>query len=167
MLRATNNWNHNAECIGLKLLGNNFWTLLQFAQKQLVLFSIADPSQWHYMTLQPSNCPSCSQYITCQSCTATGLCEWWSEEAKCERRGRYQAAIVATQECYEPCHERVTCSQCLQTSRCVWCAATQVPSIVLQGVPKVPCQSQNFRVFYLDILHKKKYIVWDIFYSSL
>lgn len=107
------------------------------------------------MTLQPSNCPSCSQYITCQSCTATGLCEWWSEEAKCERRGRYQAAIVATQECYEPCHERVTCSQCLQTSRCVWCAATQVPSIVLQGVPKVPCQSQNFRVFYLDILHKK------------
>ncbi|KAI5704557.1 hypothetical protein M8J75_006637 [Diaphorina citri] len=84
-----------------------------------------DPSQWYYMILHPGSCPACAHHITCLACTESGLCEWWPEDARCERRGRYKAAVTSSEQCLDPCHDRVTCDQCLHASRCVWCAATQ------------------------------------------
>lgn len=58
----------------------------------------ADGGDWHYLTLDPSACSNCSNYISCDSCVGSGLCEWWVEEARCSRVGRGKdAAVNATQ----------------------------------------------------------------------
>lgn len=31
---------------------------------------------WRYLTLQPSSCANCSNYISCEKCISSGLCEW-------------------------------------------------------------------------------------------
>ncbi|GLH01298.1 Laminin subunit alpha [Gryllus bimaculatus] len=81
--------------------------------------------EWHYLTLLPSNCANCSNYISCESCVGSNLCEWWTEDARCARRGRFSDAVVDLGQCPTPCHKRTNCSQCLDEGRCVWCEATQ------------------------------------------
>jgi hypothetical protein len=44
--------------------------------------------EWHYFTLLPFSCANCSNFITCESCVGSNLCEWWTEDARCIRRGR-------------------------------------------------------------------------------
>ncbi|KAE8741134.1 hypothetical protein FOCC_FOCC013392 [Frankliniella occidentalis] len=86
----------------------------------------AGPDEWHYLTLQPSSCPNCSNYISCDACVSSGLCEWWTDDARCARRGRASEAVLDTANCPAPCHERTNCSQCLEERGvCVWCEATQ------------------------------------------
>lgn len=88
----------------------------------------AGPDEWHYLTLQPSACPNCSNYISCDACVSSGpgLCEWWTDDARCARRGRAFDAVVEVSKCPAPCHERGNCSQCLEERGvCVWCEATQ------------------------------------------
>lgn len=48
----------------------------------------SDTDEWHYFTLLPFSCANCSNYITCESCVGSNLCEWWTEDARCARRGR-------------------------------------------------------------------------------
>ncbi|XP_014282328.1 multiple epidermal growth factor-like domains protein 8 [Halyomorpha halys] len=82
--------------------------------------------EWHYLTLLPRMCDNCSNFITCDSCIESGLCEWWSDEAKCSRIGRTQSSVRAIEDCPAACHLRNNCSQCLDgNGRCVWCEATQ------------------------------------------
>lgn len=81
---------------------------------------------WHYLTITPSNCANCSNYITCETCVGSSLCEWWTEEARCARIGRLPEAVVELKECPVPCRQRSNCTQCLdERGRCVWCEATQ------------------------------------------
>ncbi|KAK9888746.1 hypothetical protein WA026_000973 [Henosepilachna vigintioctopunctata] len=81
---------------------------------------------WRYLTLSPSACSNCSNFISCESCTASGICEWWIEEAKCARIGQRSDAVVSEKYCPLPCYKRQDCSSCLdQKGRCVWCEATQ------------------------------------------
>lgn len=82
---------------------------------------------WRYLTLQSSECSNCSNYISCESCTKTNLCEWWIEEARCSRVGAAtSSAAVIPQMCPIPCFKRPDCRSCLeQKGRCVWCEATQ------------------------------------------
>nr|XP_022913574.1 multiple epidermal growth factor-like domains protein 8 isoform X1 [Onthophagus taurus] len=81
---------------------------------------------WRYLTLQPSECSNCSNFISCESCTGSGFCEWWIEEAKCARIGSFQDAATNPELCPTPCYKRPDCSSCLQEKgRCVWCEATQ------------------------------------------
>lgn len=80
---------------------------------------------WRYLTLQPSSCPNCSNYISCSRCVASNGCEWWAEDARCGRRGRVIGAVQVHEECPQPCHTRNDCSTCLdERGRCVWCEAT-------------------------------------------
>ncbi|GFG35976.1 hypothetical protein Cfor_03559, partial [Coptotermes formosanus] len=82
--------------------------------------------EWHYFTLLPFSCANCSNYITCESCVGSNLCEWWTEDARCARRGRLQSAVVELSQCPVPCYQRDNCSQCLDDrGRCVWCEATR------------------------------------------
>ncbi|XP_026667029.1 multiple epidermal growth factor-like domains protein 8 isoform X3 [Ceratina calcarata] len=82
--------------------------------------------EWHYLTITPSACANCSNYISCESCVGTNLCEWWTEEARCARIGRLPNAVVSLDECPIPCRLRSNCTQCLdERGRCVWCEATQ------------------------------------------
>lgn len=84
------------------------------------------PNEWRYLTLLPSSCANCSNYISCESCVSSGLCEWWTEDARCARKGRSQDAVVQLSECPVPCHLRRNCSQCLDDrGRCVWCETKQ------------------------------------------
>ncbi|XP_034236737.1 multiple epidermal growth factor-like domains protein 8 [Thrips palmi] len=86
----------------------------------------AGPDEWHYLTLQPATCPNCSNYISCDACVSSGLCEWWTDDARCARRGRASDAVLDVNKCPAPCHERGNCSQCLEERGvCVWCEATQ------------------------------------------
>lgn len=81
---------------------------------------------WKYLTIQPSACANCSNYISCDRCLESGLCEWWTKDAYCARKGRIDDAIKSKEECPAPCHERNNCSSCLdEKGRCVWCEATQ------------------------------------------
>lgn len=100
---------------------------------------------WHYLTLQPFSCANCSNYISCELCVESNLCEWWVEDARCSRRGRAPTtAIIDLSQCPVPCHLRPNCSQCLDDKgRCVWCEATQV--------------RQRFIFFLLAILKKDIY----------
>ncbi|XP_012063821.1 PREDICTED: multiple epidermal growth factor-like domains protein 8 [Atta cephalotes] len=82
--------------------------------------------EWHYLTITPSACANCSNYISCESCVNTKLCEWWTEEARCARIGRLPNAVVSLFECPIPCRQRSNCTKCLdERGRCVWCEATQ------------------------------------------
>ncbi|XP_066597515.1 multiple epidermal growth factor-like domains protein 8 isoform X2 [Prorops nasuta] len=82
--------------------------------------------EWHYLTITPSTCANCSNYISCESCVGSNLCEWWTEEARCARIGRLPNAVVSLDECPIPCRQRSNCTQCLdERGRCVWCEATQ------------------------------------------
>nr|CAI5852919.1 unnamed protein product [Callosobruchus analis] len=81
---------------------------------------------WRYLTLQPSSCSNCSNFITCETCIASQLCEWWIEEARCARIGQRTEAAVSLEQCPIPCYKRNDCGSCLaQKGRCVWCQATQ------------------------------------------
>ncbi|XP_046588912.1 multiple epidermal growth factor-like domains protein 8 isoform X1 [Neodiprion lecontei] len=83
-------------------------------------------SEWHYLTITPSTCANCSNYISCESCVGSNLCEWWTEEAKCARIGRLPNAVASVDRCPVPCRQRSSCTQCLdERGRCVWCEATQ------------------------------------------
>lgn len=87
----------------------------------------AGPDEWHYLTLQPSSCPNCTNFISCETCVKSGQCEWWTDDARCVRRGRYEDAVVDVAQCPVPCHQRLNCHQCLETKGvCVWCEATKV-----------------------------------------
>ncbi|XP_076283094.1 multiple EGF like domains 8 isoform X4 [Lasioglossum baleicum] len=82
--------------------------------------------EWHYLTITPSTCANCSNYISCESCVGSNLCEWWTEEARCARIGRLPNAVVSLDQCPIPCRQRSNCTQCLdERGRCVWCEATQ------------------------------------------
>jgi hypothetical protein len=82
-------------------------------------------NHWRYLILKSEQCINCSNYISCQSCSASNLCEWWNEDAKCERRGRSLSAIKEPSECATPCNVRKNCSNCLNDKgKCVWCQAT-------------------------------------------
>lgn len=50
--------------------------------------SLEQPEDWHYLTLVPSQCANCSNYVDCEPCIDSGICEWWADVAKCARRGR-------------------------------------------------------------------------------
>ncbi|KAJ8956844.1 hypothetical protein NQ318_014258 [Aromia moschata] len=81
---------------------------------------------WQYLTLQPSSCSNCSNYITCDSCIGSNLCEWWVDDARCTRMGQRSDAAVSLDQCPTPCYRRTDCGSCLdQKGRCVWCQATQ------------------------------------------
>ncbi|XP_030761458.1 multiple epidermal growth factor-like domains protein 8 isoform X2 [Sitophilus oryzae] len=81
---------------------------------------------WRYLTIQPGMCPNCSNFISCTSCVATGICEWWIEEARCTRMGQKPGSVIEASECPTPCYMRSGCDSCLdQRGRCVWCQATQ------------------------------------------
>ncbi|XP_058808805.1 multiple epidermal growth factor-like domains protein 8 isoform X2 [Phymastichus coffea] len=82
--------------------------------------------EWHYLTINPTTCANCSNYISCESCVSTNICEWWTEEARCARIGRMPDAVVSIDQCPVPCRQRSNCTQCLiERGRCVWCEATQ------------------------------------------
>ncbi|XP_054283597.1 multiple epidermal growth factor-like domains protein 8 [Macrosteles quadrilineatus] len=83
-------------------------------------------SQWHYLTIVPSHCANCSNYVDCEACVYTGICEWWPDDARCSRRGRSPAGVVEAGKCPPPCYSRANCTDCLDgNGRCVWCQATQ------------------------------------------
>lgn len=84
------------------------------------------PDDWHYLTLVPSQCINCSNYVDCEACVDSGICEWWTEDARCARRGRSPSAVMEVAKCPPPCYSRENCTQCLDgNGRCVWCQATQ------------------------------------------
>lgn len=77
---------------------------------------------WRYLTMKPSQCTNCSNFISCESCTEFKGCEWWNEETKCVRAGRSPGGLKDIAQCPSPCHERTNCSTCLnEKGRCVWC----------------------------------------------
>ncbi|XP_043275705.1 multiple epidermal growth factor-like domains protein 8 isoform X2 [Venturia canescens] len=83
-------------------------------------------TEWHYLTITPFACANCSNYISCESCVGSNLCEWWTEEARCARLGRLPSAVTSLDECPIPCRDRSNCTQCLdERGRCVWCEATE------------------------------------------
>ncbi|XP_001814936.2 multiple epidermal growth factor-like domains protein 8 [Tribolium castaneum] len=83
-------------------------------------------ADWRYLTLQPSACSNCSNYISCESCVGSGLCQWSIEDAKCSRVVQKAEAAVSIDQCPTPCYKRPDCASCLdQKGRCVWCEATQ------------------------------------------
>lgn len=82
-------------------------------------------NNWRYLTLQPTQCPNCSNFISCESCVETEICEWLTDEAKCTRKGRSPLAVKTLSQCPKPCHLR-DCSSCLNDKgRCVWCESTE------------------------------------------
>lgn len=82
--------------------------------------------EWQYLTITPSICANCSNYISCESCVGSGLCEWWTEDARCARINRLPNAVISLKQCPVPCRARSNCTQCLdEPGRCVWCEATQ------------------------------------------
>lgn len=81
---------------------------------------------WRYLTLQPSKCANCSNYISCEQCVDSKLCEWWAEDARCSRLGRSPTAVRSLDQCPAPCYARSDCQACLEErGRCVWCEATR------------------------------------------
>lgn len=90
------------------------------------LTCISEIGDWRYLTLQPSACSNCSNFISCESCVSSGICEWWIEEARCARIGQMPDAAVSSHQCPVPCYKRKNCGSCLEEKgRCVWCEATQ------------------------------------------
>lgn len=89
--------------------------------------SCSSNGDWRYLTLLPSACSNCSNYISCEKCVGSNLCEWWVEEARCVRIGSGSTdAVIALDSCPIPCFSRSDCNSCLdERGRCVWCEATQ------------------------------------------
>ncbi|XP_050427055.1 multiple epidermal growth factor-like domains protein 8 [Adelges cooleyi] len=83
-----------------------------------------DVNDWKYLVISPQMCPNCSNHVNCLDCVQNGYCEWWSQEAKCERRGRLSEGVVSVESCPSQCSERRSCFDCLDNDRCVWCRAT-------------------------------------------
>ncbi|KAJ4443468.1 hypothetical protein ANN_05140, partial [Periplaneta americana] len=107
------------------------WRIIHIHCNMLHSCTGADTDEWHYFTLLPFSCANCSNYITCESCVGSNLCEWWTEDARCSRRGRSKAAVVSLSQCPVPCYQRENCSQCLdERGRCVWCEATQTQNLL-------------------------------------
>lgn len=85
----------------------------------------SDEIGWKYITIQPSQCGNCSNYVSCEDCLGTGMCEWWAEDARCARIGRTPTGVRSLDKCPTPCMDRKSCSDCLnEKGRCVWCEAT-------------------------------------------
>lgn len=83
-------------------------------------------TEWSYLIVQPNKCANCSDYIDCEQCTMSEICEWWADDARCARFGRASNAIRSSDSCPVPCFARENCSTCLdEQGRCVWCEATQ------------------------------------------
>uniref|UniRef100_A0A146L5D8 Multiple epidermal growth factor-like domains protein 8 n=2 Tax=Lygus hesperus TaxID=30085 RepID=A0A146L5D8_LYGHE len=83
---------------------------------------------WAHLILEPSSCNNCTNYITCDSCIQSGVCEWKAgpNYAKCSRIGRASTGIKNVSECPMPCHLRGDCSKCLDgLGGCVWCHSSQ------------------------------------------
>lgn len=90
------------------------------------MLTCSNDVDWKYLTLQPSQCANCSNYISCEQCVNSDLCEWWAEDARCARKGRAADAVRELAQCPAPCNVRENCSACLdERGRCVWCEATQ------------------------------------------
>ncbi|KAG7161272.1 Multiple epidermal growth factor-like domains protein 8-like [Homarus americanus] len=76
----------------------------------------------YFLTLVPEQCITCEQYIYCNDCVGSGLCEWLPDEAYCSRRGRFPGAVIEVGKCPAPCHKRKSCATCLgDPGRCAWC----------------------------------------------
>ncbi|XP_045596655.2 multiple epidermal growth factor-like domains protein 8 [Procambarus clarkii] len=76
----------------------------------------------YFLTLVPEQCITCEQYIYCNDCVGSGLCEWLPDEAYCSRKGRFQGAVIEVNKCPAPCHKRKSCATCLgDPGRCAWC----------------------------------------------
>lgn len=87
--------------------------------------SPVDNENWEYLITQPSQCANCSNYVSCEECIDTGLCEWWTEDARCVRRGKSPNGVRTVQNCPIPCRLRHSCFDCLnERGRCVWCEAS-------------------------------------------
>ncbi|XP_046676550.1 multiple epidermal growth factor-like domains protein 8 isoform X2 [Homalodisca vitripennis] len=87
---------------------------------------LSGPEDWHYLTIVPWQCANCSNFIDCEDCVGSGKCEWWTDDARCARRGRSTNGVVELSACPAPCHSRENCTDCLDgNGRCVWCQATQ------------------------------------------
>lgn len=81
---------------------------------------------WSYLILNPTKCANCSNYVSCDECVESNMCEWWTDDARCSRIGRAPGAVRDVTTCPVPCNERTNCSGCLEMhGRCVWCEATQ------------------------------------------
>lgn len=77
---------------------------------------------WRYLTIKPSQCTNCSNFISCEACAESRNCEWWNDETKCVRSGRSPAGVKDVTQCPSPCHVRTNCTNCLsEKGRCVWC----------------------------------------------
>ncbi|XP_055855625.1 multiple epidermal growth factor-like domains protein 8 [Episyrphus balteatus] len=86
--------------------------------------SSENSSSWKYLITQPGQCNNCSNYISCEECIDTKLCEWWAEDARCSRLGKSPTGIQEISQCPMPCRLRNSCSECLNDrGRCVWCEA--------------------------------------------
>lgn len=89
------------------------------------MISCTAHNDWQYLRLQPSHCSNCSNFISCEKCIDSNLCEWWTEDARCARKGRSPEAVHDIEQCPAPCYTRKNCSSCLnEKGRCVWCEAT-------------------------------------------
>ncbi|CAM1295013.1 MEGF8 (predicted) [Pycnogonum litorale] len=79
-----------------------------------------------YLTLEPSQCDVCPDYIYCEDCLKASNCEWLIEEAVCVRGGRFADAVRKSTNCPQACHKRNSCSSCLGSpGRCAWCEQAQ------------------------------------------
>lgn len=82
-------------------------------------------TEWKYFIVESSQCSNCSDHITCENCLKSGICEYWSEDARCSRIGRSRAAVKTLAECPSACNLRTNCTSCLdEEGRCVWCETT-------------------------------------------
>ena len=103
-------------------------------------------NHWRYLTLKPDQCKNCSNFISCDRCTADN-CEWLLEDSKCVRKARSIQStdvINTVQDCPSTCSSRLNCSTCLNEKgeifkcsnnqkcislyfpgRCFWCENTQ------------------------------------------
>ncbi|KAF6034616.1 hypothetical protein EB796_007071 [Bugula neritina] len=86
-------------------------------------------SPQHWLVTEPTLCEVCENYIDCQHCTSTGICEWSHSSLECSRRGievNVTERAVDSSECHSVCNQRQNCSECLRyADECVWCDSTQ------------------------------------------
>ncbi|XP_030384738.1 multiple epidermal growth factor-like domains protein 8 [Scaptodrosophila lebanonensis] len=98
---------------------------LKSENESAVCMSSEPSPHWAYLIVQPSQCANCSNYVSCEKCAASGLCEWWTEDARCARIGRSNNSVRDVANCPIPCRHRIGCEDCLsERGRCVWCEAS-------------------------------------------